>query len=71
MMPMSMFERAIVHIPLSIVYHLFMSLGTLSMFHKEKEDKNTIVFIIENKWVNVLITTVSSFIVQYAGVFVA
>ena len=71
MVVMSLFERTIVHLPLSIVYHLFMSLGTLSMFHKEKEDKNTIVFIIENKFINVIMTASAGFLVQYARVLTA
>ena len=69
MVVMSLFERTIVHLPLSIVYHLFMGIGTLSMFFEEKEGKNTVLFIIENKFVNVIMTTVFSLFVQYAGVY--
>ena len=68
MIPMSIYEKAILHVPLSIVYHFFMSVGQLTLFYKTQDDKKDhMTFVLENKIFAVIFNTVGNIMVQYAA----
>ena len=63
-----MFERAKIHVPVSILYQLIFNFGLISLYFAQSGQYNAILYVFENKLAIVLIVTFFHVAVQYDAV---
>ena len=68
--PMSLSERAIVHIPVSMIYHSVYHFGMMALFYQHNGVKDHFNFIYKNKLSGVVKFTIVQMAIQYFTVLV-